>query len=255
MIEMMNTKKETQQATQDYYNQYPFIEGGEKRIAWWRRYLTPFLPNVDACSILDVGSGIGEITKGLSQRGAQMTCLDMSEVSLQRCREINPQATVVHGSALSLPFADQHFDHVISIGVLHHTPDCRAGFREVARVVRPGGHVVIFLYQFWSPYHLIYKLFSPFRRILSLEHIPRFIVKLLGPLARWHLGVSLPENQLRRLLGDKLWTPQATFHSRRQIVDWGVEDGLLCDRWQHFFLGYATVYRFTRLDRPAHAQP
>ena len=144
----MHDPSQLQEQTRSHYNDSPFIEGGPKRIAWWREYLKPFLPDADIQGrlIADIGSRVGEISSALHQAGARPVCLDISERSLERCREINPDAAIFHGNALDLPFADAAFDHVISIGVLHHTPDCRKGFSEAARILAPGGTFLVFLY-------------------------------------------------------------------------------------------------------------
>ncbi|MBM3284430.1 MAG: hypothetical protein FJY81_00995, partial [Candidatus Aminicenantes bacterium] len=65
-----------QQQTQAHYDQYPFIEGGPNRIAWWREYLRDFLPDalLQDRLVADIGSGIGEIARGLADRGARMVC-------------------------------------------------------------------------------------------------------------------------------------------------------------------------------------
>ena len=195
--------------TRSHYDEFPFIEGGANRIAWWREYLRDFLPDEDIGGqlIVDVGSSIGEISRGLIDREARLVCLDISLQSLQRCRQVNPEAQTFHCNALELPFPDDTFDHAISIGVLHHTPDCRRGFREVARVTAPGGTIVIFLYNYWSVYNLIYYGFKPIRAIMPLNRVPRWGLRLLQPFAKLHLGQTLSEDQLRNLLGDKLWTP------------------------------------------------
>jgi len=138
------------------------------------------------------------------------------------------------------------FDVVYSSGVLHHTPDCRRGFAEVARVTAPGGTSVIFLYNYWNIYNLIFQLFKPFKRLVPLAKVPVGVVRLLQPFARSHFGHPLDDAQLRRLLGDKLWTPQATFHSVSEIRRWGQEEGLQLTAHKTFFLGYAIVYRFER---------
>lgn len=237
-----------QQATQRYYDSYPFIEGGANRIAWWREYLRDFLPD-DAITdrlMVDVGSSVGEITRGLQDRGARMVCLDLSGQSLRRCRQINPEPELFHGSALELPFADESFDHAISIGVLMVTPDCRRGFKEVARVLAPGGTLVVFIYSYWNWFNLAYQAFAPIRKILPLARIPRWMVYSMQPFARWHLGQSLSEPQLRRLLGDKLWTPHATFHSVTEVRRWASEEGLSFVANKKFFMGYANVMCFRK---------
>jgi SAM-dependent methyltransferase len=237
-----------QQATQRYYDSYPFIEGGAKRIAWWREYLRDFFPD-DAVAdrlIVDVGSSVGEISRGLLDRGARMVCLDLSGQSLRRCRQINPEAELFHGSALELPFADESFDHAISIGVLMVTPDCRRGFKEVARVLAPGGTLVVFIYSYWNWFNLVYQGFAPIRKTFPLSRIPGWMAHSMQPFVRWHLGQTLNEPQLRRLLGDKLWTPHATFHSVREVCRWGTEEGLTFIANKKFFLGYANVMCFRK---------
>ncbi len=242
-----------QQETQRHYDQYPFIEGGASRVAWWREYLRDFLPDEQLRDrlVVDVGSSVGEISRGLLDRGARMVCLDVSRQSLQRCRQNNPEAKIVHGSALELPFPDGAFDHAISIGVLHHTPDCRRGFHELARVTAPGGTVVVFLYNYWNIYNPIYHLFKPIRAFVPLDRIPSWCVKLLQPFVKGHLNQILDERQLRNLLGDKLWTPQATFHSVSEVRQWGRAEGLQFVANKKFYLGYANVMCFVKEGQPS----
>jgi ubiquinone/menaquinone biosynthesis C-methylase UbiE len=152
----------------------------------------------------------------------------------------------VHGDALNLPFPNDTFDHAVSIGVLHHTPNCRHGFSEIARVTAPGGLIIIFLYNYWSIYNFIYHVFKPIRARMPLYRIPRWGLRMLQPFVKLHLGQTLSDQQLRNLLGDKLWTPQATFHSVSEVRKWGGEEGLTLTATKKFFLGYANVMRFEK---------
>ena len=242
---------ELQQKTQAHYDEFPFIEGGDNRVAWWRDYLRDFLPDdlIRDKLVADIGSSVGEITRGLLDRGARMVCLDLSQQSLERCAQINPEATVLHGTALDLPFPDGAFDHAISIGVLHHTPDCRRGFHELARITAPGGTVVVFLYNFWNVYNVIYKAFAPVRWAIPLERVPKWMLWSMQPFAKSHLKQELDPEQLRRLLGDKLWTPQATFHSIAQLRRWGEQENLTFVAYKRFYLGYANVVKFVKNGR------
>ncbi len=250
-------KKMLLNKTQDHYDDFPFIEGGTNRVTWWKEYLQDLLPDEEISEqiMIDVGSSVGEISRGLIDRGAQLTCLDISLQSLRRCQNNNPEAQVIHGNALELPFPDDFFDHAISIGVLHHTPDCRRGFKEVARVTAPGGTIVIFLYNYWSIYNLIYHAFKPIRVLIPLERVPRFMVRMMQPFVKLHLGQTLNDKQLRHLLGDKLWTPQATFHSVSQVKKWGSEEGLTLLETKRFFLGYANVMKFKKNGESERATP
>lgn len=236
------------QKTRSHYDANPFIQGGVNRIAWWRDYLEDFLPDelIRDRLVADIGSSVGEISRGLLDRGARVACLDLSARSLTECRRLNPEAEVLHGNALQLPLADESFDHAISIGVLHHTPDCRAGFDELARITAPGGSIVIFLYNYWNIYNVIYQAFAPVRSLIPLERVPAWMVRTLQPFARTHLGQKLDLEQLRNLLGDKLWTPRATFHSVRQVRRWGDAEGLDFVKAKKFYLGYANVMLFRK---------
>ncbi len=234
--------------TRCHYDAYPFIEGGANRVTWWREYLRDFLPDAEVRDrlIVDVGSSVGEISRGLIDRGARVVCLDISLQSLRRARQNNPEAQVFQGDALELPFPNDTFDHAISIGVLHHTPDCRRGFKEVARVTAPGGTIVIFLYNYWNIYNLIYHAFKPIRAILPLNRIPYWMLRTLQPFVKAHLGQTLNHEQLGNLLGDKLWTPQATFHSISEVRKWGHEEGMNLVATKKFYLGYANVMQFKK---------
>ena len=66
------------------------------------------------------------------------------------------------------------------------------------------------------------------------------------PPAKTHQKQKLDDEQLRRLLGDKLWTPQATFHSVREVRRWGREEGLTFTGNKKYYLGYANVMRFVK---------
>ncbi len=98
--------------------------------------------------ILDVGSGAGQITKHLikyAHSDAQITCCDLSPEMLRRAKlRITSRVPRFLAADLShLPFADGSFDCVTCGYVIEHLPDVRAGLREVARVLSPGGRMLL----------------------------------------------------------------------------------------------------------------
>jgi len=62
--------------------------------------------------------------------------------------------------ATRLPFADNSMDCVYSFGVLHHIPEIEQVMREIHRVLKPGGTVMIALYHRWSAFHLFCKILA-----------------------------------------------------------------------------------------------
>lgn len=92
---------------------------------------------------LDVATGTGDLAVELAGRGASVTGLDFSEGMLELARRKAPHLEWVQGNALDLAYADAEFDAVtVGFGARNFS-DLDQGIREMARVVKPGGRVVI----------------------------------------------------------------------------------------------------------------
>ena len=99
-------------------------------------------------SILDVGSGAGQIAGHLlefADRDAQITCTDLSSQMLRRARTRlkSDRPEFVVADLTALPFADASFDGVTCGYVLEHVPDTRAGLSEISRVMKKGGRMLL----------------------------------------------------------------------------------------------------------------
>lgn len=99
-------------------------------------------------NILDVGSGAGQIVKHLLKYAdwdAQITCCDLSLEMLRRARNRIYSRRPRHAVAdvTRLPFADGAFDCVTCGYVLEHLPDAQLGLVELARVLAPGGRMLL----------------------------------------------------------------------------------------------------------------
>lgn len=107
--------------------------------------------------VLEVGCGQGTLLNYLPGLGAGLTIgLDASLESLRRARDAAASLELermvfLHGDAEHLPFEDASFDRVLSIGVLHHTPDTAGSVRELHRVLSPGGRAIVMLYRSGNP--------------------------------------------------------------------------------------------------------
>lgn len=100
--------------------------------------------------VLDAGCGNGRIAGVLCDWGAAaVVAFDLGQ-GVDRARELlgdRPNLHLVQGSIMDPPFAPESFDIVVSLGVLHHTPDTRAAFDRVASLVKQGGQCAIYLYK------------------------------------------------------------------------------------------------------------
>lgn len=99
-------------------------------------------------SILDVGSGAGQILGHLlklSHPEATLVGYDLSHHMLRRARTRlnNDRPAYIAGDISQLPFADRSFDCITCGWVIEHLPDPRPGLRELSRVLKPGGRILL----------------------------------------------------------------------------------------------------------------
>ena len=98
--------------------------------------------------VLDGGCGMGRYLRVAAEGGARVVGMDLSGAVLA-ARDLTrefAEVSVVQGDLLRPPFAEASFDHIYSLGVLDHTPDPRAAFLALARLLRPGGRIVVWVY-------------------------------------------------------------------------------------------------------------
>jgi SAM-dependent methyltransferase len=131
------------------------VEAEVKRRHWWfrgrRRILAHFLARLDpplpaGARVLEIGCGTGANGPVLAGGGRFAVGIDTSLIALALAgASERGHAARVRGDALALPFADASFDLVAALDVLEHVGDHAAAVRELRRVLRPRGAVVIFV--------------------------------------------------------------------------------------------------------------
>lgn len=110
--------------------------------------------------ILEIGLGQGADAEQIVRRDGIYNGVDLTDESVKRVRmrfslhEL-PFERIEQASALALPFDDATFDIVFSHGVLHHIPEIGKAQSEIARVLRPDGHLIVMLYAKWSLNYLV----------------------------------------------------------------------------------------------------
>ena len=100
--------------------------------------------------VLEVGCGMGTHAAMLARAGARLTTIDLTEraieVTNRRLEVFGLKADIQRADAEKLPFPDQSFDTVWSWGVIHHSSRFESCLSEIARVLRPGGHLMLMVY-------------------------------------------------------------------------------------------------------------
>ena len=144
--------------------------------------LRDLLGDVAGRAVLDLGCGDGKLAVRLAALGARVDGLDSDAAMLRAAASRAAAAEIgvdfVVGQAEALPFTAGRFDIVVAVTVLCFVSDAEAVFREIARVLRPGGAVVI------------------------------------GELGRWSLWAL--RRRIRGWLGNPLWRA-ARFHTEGEL--------------------------------------
>jgi 2-polyprenyl-6-hydroxyphenyl methylase/3-demethylubiquinone-9 3-methyltransferase len=116
-----------------------------------REHVFSLLPAASFTAALDAGAGTGVCTLALAERARIAVGVDLSGNSLRIARELagrlgRANASFSQGDLHRLPFGDNTFDVVHSWGVVDHTLVPRQVMAELARVLRPGGYLIVAVY-------------------------------------------------------------------------------------------------------------
>ena len=195
---------------------------------WWRRQTVRTTGVVRGERGLDVCAGTGDLTLALQRAGADVIGADFCAPMLAHARakaerHAAPGARFVAADALSLPFADATFHFATVAFGIRNVSDPAAGLRELARVVRPGGRVVVL--EFTKP------------RVPVLGAAYRFYFRRVLPaLGRW---ISRTRTDAYRYLHDSVMV----FPEREQFLDLMRAAGLNAPRQRLLTGGIAAIYR------------
>ena len=114
-------------------------------------------------NLLDAGGGTGKYGLKLAQDfpESSITISDILDESLSIPRRLATEAGINNvwfkkDDILASAFLDNHFDVVFSDLVIQHLPDYRKAIREILRITKPGGRIVIATVNFWN-FHTLYK--------------------------------------------------------------------------------------------------
>lgn len=98
-------------------------------------------------TVLDAGCGCGRFSHVAHSWGAaHVVSVDGSCAAVEATHKLVPTAEVIQANLLDLPIPDASVDAAFSVGVLHHTGNTRAAFLELARTVKPGGELAVWVY-------------------------------------------------------------------------------------------------------------
>jgi len=97
---------------------------------------------LDRPTILDMGCGMGWFANELAQFGPT-TGIDLSDDAIAQARSKFPQVTFMAGNVFEMELPGQHFNVVVSQEVIAHVPDQPGYVERAARVLKPGGYLIV----------------------------------------------------------------------------------------------------------------
>jgi SAM-dependent methyltransferase len=191
--------------------------------------------------VLDAGCGMGRFAEIIHHYGGEYVGLDYS-FAVDAAHENVGHLAGVHllqADIFRLPFADDTFDVVMSLGVLHHTPDPRRAFASLPRVLKAGGRLTVTVYDAGNK---VYVLNSRFWRrfstrlpkralhVLSYAAAPLYYLwtlPVLGWLLRTAAFISLERDWRWRVLDTFDWySPRyQSWHTHHEVFGWFKENG------------------------------
>ena len=150
---------------------------------------------VSGKKLLEIGLGQGSESEQLIRRGAVWSGLDVTSEAVERVRARLalfdlPFTDLQVGSATAIPASADQFDVVFSHGVLHHVPDIVTAQREIHRVLRPTGRLVVMLY---ARHSLNYQVSIRLLRRAALLATWPVRNRIRSPMLRSHIANAQQE--------------------------------------------------------------
>jgi demethylmenaquinone methyltransferase/2-methoxy-6-polyprenyl-1,4-benzoquinol methylase len=190
----------------------------------WRKAVVEAVDARPGERVLDLAAGTGTSSQPFADRGAEVVPCDFSLGMLRVGKSAKPDLSFTAGDGTRLPFADDTFDAVtISFG-LRNIVDPQAGLREMLRVTRPGGRLVVceFSHPTWAPFRTVYI---------------EYLMKALPPIAR--AVSSSPDAYVYLAESIRAWPDQEGLAGRIAEAGWA------SPKWRNLSGGVVALHRAT----------
>ena len=167
---------------------YVWRAGQERRLSMIARWT-----QLDGATVLIDGCGVGMYAAEIGKRyDARVEAFDIEFERVGEARVDTPSAVVA--AAEAVPYPDNRFDTILSHEVLEHVDDDRAAVREMVRVLRPGGRIIIFAPNRWYPFEThghYWRGKYHFGNTPLINYLPDPLRNRLAPHVRAYTGAGL----------------------------------------------------------------
>jgi len=247
--------------TQSHYDSKPLDLDTDSRFKSFReeRYLGKiFSERKVKGRVIDVGCGAGVLSSYIKKQYniKRLYAGDLSIESLKKAKQRG--LTTVNVDNLHLPFKSSIAEIVVSGGVIHHTPNPRKAFSELARITKKKGEMWLAVYNKNHPYFYLYNYVGGLFRKLKENFLGRFMTNymafylyycsyyLLQIIVRKNFK-PMPHAQAVNMFHDTFLTPVASFHTFGEIESWAKEQGFHTVSKRTEVAGQMLSFRFRKL--------
>ncbi|MDO8509358.1 MAG: class I SAM-dependent methyltransferase [Nanoarchaeota archaeon] len=213
---------------QNFYNKTPFPDYELDRFNKREDLINavyPFAKLLDRsipenASIIDVGTGTGQLSAFLSLRRKKVYGIDFSDSSLDKAKKLKKKLNLKTWNLEKIDILDSEqieklgkFDYVLCLGVLHHTGNAYGGFKNILKLLNPQGKIAVGLYNNFGRIPL--KV-----RITLAKTIFKNNQKIKDSFIKMQIGDVEDKERARGWWNDQYLHPHETTHSIGEVLNW-----------------------------------
>jgi 2-polyprenyl-3-methyl-5-hydroxy-6-metoxy-1,4-benzoquinol methylase len=241
------------QKVQNFYNKTPFPDYELDRFNVKEALNVnayPFAKILDRsipadASVIDVGTGTGQLSALLSLRRKRVWGIDFSDSSLKKARSLKDKLHLDSWNLKKVDILDpeqvagigKQFDYLLCMGVLHHTGNAYQGFVNILKLLKPGGYVAVGLYNTFGRIPLNIRQF-----------LARTIFKNNDTVKDWFIRMQIGEfedkERARGWWNDQYLHPHETTHTIGEVLKWFKKNNIV----YHQTVPSSTLFDQSRTD-------
>lgn len=214
---------------QQFYNKTPFPDYELERFSTKTDLITAansFAQLLDRsipadASIIDVGTGTGQLSAFLSLRRKNVWAIDFSDASLAKAQALKEKLKLTSWTLKKVDILDEQqikkiattFDYVLCLGVLHHTGNAYPAFKNILRLLKPNGYFAIGLYNRFGRIPLNIRQFLAHTIFKNNNDIKDWFIRM-------QIGDVDDKERARGWWNDQYLHPHETTHTIGEVLQW-----------------------------------
>jgi ubiquinone/menaquinone biosynthesis C-methylase UbiE len=233
-VELTPEIKKIQETVVGMYSEHPWPShrDADEEMGWRLKCLGVKPEHYQGKKVLELGCGTGEYALWYASKGAaEVTGVDLSDGSLALARQRREESGLHHADfrkmdILNCDLPDNHFDYSYSVGVLHHTGDPYRGFKHLVRVTKPGGVVIVSLYNSYS--RRVLRCKQTFCKWVGGDDLDKrvacgekYFSGTMRKLDKRYHGVNT-----KQIAYDIFGFPHESLHSAQEVMRWFDQTGV-----------------------------